>query len=287
MSGNLSSLYDAPGPKGRRRIRIGSVVSAAVIVAVIVTGLVQFGAHGQLDAQRWEPFAQWPIWGYMLEAYATGTLAAAGLTAVMSAPLGVLFAIMRLSPVRVVRWIAVGYIEIARTLPVLLLVYVMFFALPHYGINPPTIWKLAIPLTVANSAAIAEIVRAGILALPRGQEEAGLALGMVRRQAFAFVVLPQAFRSVTPSLVTQLVSLLKDTSLGYVLGFFELLQAGSVLSSFNHLLIQDYLVIALIYLVTNGLLSFLAFRLRKWVDRRGIGTVSAQPIVTLAPNTQG
>jgi glutamate transport system permease protein len=92
---------------------------------------------------------------------------------------------------------------------------------------------------------------------------------------FTAILLPQALRAVTPSLVTQLVSLLKDTALGYVLGFFELLQAGSVLSSYNHLLIQDYLVIALVYLVPNGLLSFLASWLRRRVDSRGIASASA------------
>lgn len=275
MNGNLSYLYDTPGPRARRRVLAGSVVSALVIAAVIAAGLWQFAQHGQLDSQRWEPFSQWPIWEYMLKAYATGTLEAAGLTAAMSAPLGVVLAVLRLSPAGPVRRIAAGYIEVARTIPVLLLVYVMMFALPHYGINPATIWKLAIPLTVANSAAIAEIVRAGIVSLPRGQEEAGLALGLKRRQVFTAILLPQALRAVTPSLVTQLVSLLKDTALGYVLGFFELLQAGSVLSSYNHLLIQDYLVIALVYLVPNGLLSFLASWLRRRVDSRGIAAPSA------------
>lgn len=279
----LDYLYDSPGPIGRRRILVGSIVSAAIVLAVAVAVLWQFGAHGQLDAAKWDPFTQWPIWGYMLGAYVQGTLLAAGLTAVMSAPLGVLLAVLRLSPVPAVRWIATIWIEIARTFPVLLLVFVMLFALPHYGINPPIVWKLAIPLTIANSAALAEIVRAGILALPVGQTEASLALGMVRRQAFAYVVLPQALRSVTPSLVTQLVSLLKDTSLGYVLAFFELLQSGTVLASFNHLLIQDYLVVAFIYLVTNGVLSYLAYRLRGWVDRRGIAAVSAdRPLAPVA-----
>lgn len=276
----LDYLYDNPGPRGRRRVLLGSAISAIVIVAVIAAGILQFGGHGQLEAAKWEPFSQWPIWAYMLGAYATGTLQAAALTAVMAAPLGVILATLRLSPTTAVRWAATVWIEIARTFPVLLLVFVMLFALPHYGINPPTVWKLAIPLTIANSATIAEIVRAGILALPRGQNEAALALGMLRRQAFAYVVLPQALRAVTPSLVTQLVSLLKDTSLGYVLGYFELLQGATVLASYNHLLIQDYLVVALIFLVTNGVLSYFAYRLRNGFARRGIPTVGAdRPLV--------
>jgi len=275
MNDSLSYLYDTPGPKARRRVLAGSAVSAVVIAAVIAGGLWQFAQHGQLNSQSWTPFSQWPIWDYMLNAYATGTLAAAGLTVAMSAPLGLLLVLLRLSPLTPIRKITAGYIEVARTIPVLLLVYVMMFALPHYGINPGTIWKLAIPLTVAHSALFAEIIRAGLVARPRGQEEAGLAVGLPRRQVFTAILLPQALRAVSPSLVTQLVSLLKDTSLGYVLGFFELLQAGNVLSSYNHLLIQDYLVIALIYLVPNGLLSFLASWLKRRGDRRGIPAASA------------
>jgi glutamate transport system permease protein len=268
-SDNFAYLYDTPGPRGRRRILIGSWVSALVLVAILVLGLVQFGAHGQLNADRWTPFLQWPIWQYLFVGL-LGTLQAAALTAVLAAPLGALFAIGRMSKVRVIRWLATAYIEIARTVPVLLLVYLMLFGLPHYGINLPTVWKLVVPLTVANSAVFAEIIRAGVLSLPRGQEEAALSLGMLRRQALGYIVLPQALRSVTPSLLSQLVSLLKDTSLGFIVAFTELLYRGQVLSSFNHLLIQTFLVVTLIYLVCNGSLTALASRLRGRTTRRGI-----------------
>ncbi|MET4782892.1 amino acid ABC transporter permease [Glaciihabitans sp. UYNi722] len=282
MSDNFSHLYDLPGPQGRRRILIGSVISAIVLLGIIGLGVWQFADHGQLDGDRWAPFLQWPIWQYLLVGL-LGTLQAAALTAVLSAPLGALFAVGRLSRVRPIRWIATAYIEIARTIPVLLLVYLMLFGLPHYGINVPTIWKLVIPLTVANSAVFAEIIRAGVLSLPRGQEEAALGLGLLPRQAMSYVVLPQALRSVTPSLVSQLVSLLKDTSLGFIVAFTELLYRGQVLSAFNHLLIQTFLVVTFIYLVCNGSLSAVASRLRSRTVRRGI-----RPPVTpdLTPTAQ-
>ncbi|MCU1524748.1 MAG: amino acid transporter permease [Microbacteriaceae bacterium] len=287
MSDNFSYLYDSPGPRGRRRILIGSVISAAVLLAFVGLGVWQFADHGQLDADRWAPFLQWPIWQYLLVGL-LGTLQAAAVTAVLSAPLGALFAIGRLSRVRPIRWLATAYIEIARTVPVLLLVYLMLFGLPHYGINVPTLWKLVIPLTVANSAVFAEIIRAGVLSLPRGQEEAALGLGMLRRQAMRYVVLPQALRSVTPSLVSQLVSLLKDTSLGYIVAFTELLYRGQVLSAFNHLLIQTFLVVTFIYLVCNGSLSAVASRLRTRTVRRGIRPPVAPelstPITEKAPH---
>lgn len=254
-------LYDAPGPKARRRILIASVLSGLLLAAAVVLALRQFAAHGQLAADRWAPFTQWPIWRYLLTGLG-GTLQAAAVVAVLGAFAGIFLALGRLSRTRALRWSATAYIEIARTLPVLLLIYVMLFALPHYGIDLPLLWKLAVPLAVANAAAFAEIFRAGILSLPRGQAEAALALGLTHAQATRLVVLPQALRRVMPSIVSQLVSLLKDTALGYVVAFTELLYRGQVLASYNRLLVQTFLVVALIYLVCNGLLSVLAHRLQ-------------------------
>ncbi|MGY5884950.1 amino acid ABC transporter permease [Modestobacter lacusdianchii] len=267
MSHSGAFLYDAPGPRARRRIMIGSVVSALVLAGLLALALVQFGSRGQLDADRWAPFTEWPIWSYLLVGL-RGTALAAAVVAVLSGAFGLLLAVGRLSQHRPVRWLSTGYIEVARTIPVLLLIYLMLFGLPAYGINLPLLWKLAVPLTIANAAVVAEIVRAGVLALPRGQTEAALSLGIRRGQAMRFVVLPQALRHVTPSLITQLVSLIKDTSLGYVVAFTELLYRAQVLSAYNRLLIQTFLVVALVYLVFNGALSYLAARLRTRVRRQ-------------------
>lgn len=264
----MTVLYDVPGPRTRRRILVWSVLSVLVFAGLAGVGVWQFAAHGQLDADRWAPFTQWPIWEYLLVGL-LGTLEAAAYVAVLSAVAGIFLALGRLSHVRVVRWLATGYIEIARTLPVLLMIYVTLFALPGVGVNLPLLWKLVLPLTVANSAAFAEIFRAGILSLPRGQSEAALSLGLTRAQSMRFVELPQAVRHVTPSLVSQLVSLLKDTSLGYVVAFTELLYRAQVLSAYNHLLVQTFLVVTFIYLVCNGSLSFVAHRLRRSEGKHG------------------
>ncbi|WP_223693205.1 amino acid ABC transporter permease [Leifsonia poae] len=262
-----SFMYDKPGPRGRRNILLGSIVSSAVIVVVLGLGLWQFAAHGQLDPERWAPFTDWAIWSYLLVGL-LGTLEAAAIVAVLGGALGVLLALGRMSHQRWLRWLCSAYIEIARTIPVLLMIYLMLFGLPQIGINLPTLWKLVVPLTIANSAVFAEIVRAGVASLPRGQREAALSLGMRSAQAMRFVVLPQAFRNVAPSLVTQLVSLLKDTSLGYIVAFTELLYRGQVLASYLHLLIPTYIAVTAIYLVVNGSLSFLASRLQRGSRRR-------------------
>lgn len=272
-----SFIYDEPGPRGRRNIRIGSAISVAAILGVITLGLWQFGSHGQLDAARWEPFTQWAIWQYLLVGL-LGTLEAAAIVAVLGSVLGVLLGLGRRSPVRVISWVCAAYIEIARTVPVLLMIYLMLFGLPQLGINFPTLWKLVIPLTVANSAVFAEIVRAGIGSLARGQGEAALSLGMRSYQAVRWVILPQALRNVTPSLVSQLVSLLKDTSLGFIVAYTELLYRGQVLASYLHLLIPTYLVVTLIYLAVNGSLSAVASRLRTTRRRRGVAQPTLPPL---------
>lgn len=261
----LAYLYDNPGPVARRRTLIASVVSLLVIAGVASAGLWKLGEAGQLESERWTQFLSSEIAEYLLIGL-RGTLLAAVVVAVLGLPLGVLLAIARTSRSAVLRVPAVVFIELFRTVPVLLLIYVMLFALPEYGINPDVLWKLAIPLTLANSAAIAEIVRAGILSLPRGQTESGLSLGLRRSQVARAIVLPQALRNVTPSLVSQLVSLLKDTSLGYVVAFTELLYRAQVLTSFNRHLIQTYVVVTFMYLIVNGSLSMVAARLRARAD---------------------
>ncbi|MBK4346074.1 amino acid ABC transporter permease [Lacisediminihabitans changchengi] len=263
------SLYDTPGPRTRRAIRIWTVVVIVVVVAAIAAGLVQFAAHGQLAADRWTPFLTAGVWQYLLVGLG-GTIEAAAIVAVLGGLFGVLLAVGRVSSNRVAHWLSTAYIEIFRTIPVLLLIYLMLFGLPQLGLNFPVLWKLAIPLTLANAAAFAEIIRAGILGLPSGQSEAALSLGLSPAQTMRMIVLPQAMRFVAPSLVTQLVSLVKDTSLGYIVAFTELLYRGQVLSAYNHFVIPTFVVVTLIYLVFNGSLSTLASRLRLRPSKRTI-----------------
>ncbi|GAB3955416.1 hypothetical protein GCM10027614_64570 [Micromonospora vulcania] len=176
MNQTQQILFDEPGPRARRRIRIATVLGAVVLAGAAVAAAHQFASHGELAAERWQPFTTWPIWRYLLTGL-WATVRAAAATAVLSAALGLLLALGRLSARRPLRWVAGAYVEIFRTVPTLLLIYVTLFALPQYGLNFPLFWKLVVPLVVSNSAAFAEIFRAGILALDPGQTEAGLAVG--------------------------------------------------------------------------------------------------------------
>ncbi|MFI6495773.1 amino acid ABC transporter permease [Nonomuraea typhae] len=250
-------LFDEPGPRARRRIKIATVLGALAALALVVLAVRQFAANGQLGAEQWAPFATWPMWRYLLGG-AWSTVLAAVVSAALAMALGLVLALGRLSSRRWLRAPAAAYVEVVRTVPALLLVYVVLFALPKYGMDLPLFWKLAVPLTVSNAAAFAEIFRAGILSVERGQTEAGLAVGLTRGQTMRMIVLPQAARRVLPSIVSQSVGLLKDTSLGFIVSYGELFYSGKVLAAYNGLLIQTYLVIALMYLVVNASLSKLA-----------------------------
>lgn len=261
-------LFDEPGPRARRRIRLATVAGVLVLLALLALAVRQFAANGQLAAERWQPYATWPMWRYLL-----GGLWSTALAAVVSATLamaaGLALALGRLSRRRAVRLPSAAYVEAVRTIPALLLVYLVLFALPRYGLDLPLFWKLVVPLAVSNAAAFAEVFRAGIMSVERGQGEAALALGLTHGQSMRLVVLPQAARRVLPSIVSQSVGLLKDTSLGFVVSYAELLYSGKVLANYNGLLIQTYIVVALVYLVVNASLSALARSLDRSVAGRG------------------
>jgi glutamate transport system permease protein len=179
----------------------------------------------------------------------------------------VVLALGRLSRNGLLRRVSTAYIELFRSIPLLLLIYAFLLALPRYGINLPILWKLVVPIVLVNVAVLAEIFRAGILAVDRGQYEAAAALGLREGTAMRSVILPQAIRLVVPTLVTQLVALLKDSTLGYVVSYPELLKQANNLTVFTHLLVQTYLIVAAVYVVVNLLLS----RFAVWLERR-LGT---------------
>jgi glutamate transport system permease protein len=262
-------LFDAPGPVGRRRIRIATVATVLVIAAVIALAVKQFGDNGQLAAERWTPFGQLSYLRFLWDGL-KGTLLAAGAAALISFPAGAVFGLMRISVRRPVRWVAGVYVELFRAVPLLLLIYAFLLGLPRLGVNLPIFWKLVVPIVLVNTAVLAELVRAGIGAVDRGQFEAGEAVGLRRGQVLRLVVLPQALRLIVPTLVTQLTTLLKDTTLGYVVSYPELMKQGNNLTVYTHLLIQTYLIVAVVYVVINLLLSQLAHALDRRLGRRRV-----------------
>jgi glutamate transport system permease protein len=275
-------LYDVPGPRARRRVLISSVVGGLLLLALLALAGKRLADNGQFEYALYEPFLTEPqLYDRLLEGI-TNTLQAAAYALVLAMLLGVLLAFGRLSSYAAIRLPSVAVVEFFRGVPLLLLIFGLFLAFPIVvGVELPALYALVIALTLYNGAVIAEIVRAGVLAIPTGQSEAAYALGMGRVQTLRLVLLPQAIRIMLPSLISQLVVLLKDTSLGFVIGFAELLRTGQQLVQVLNNPLQMYLAIALIYIVVNSLLSALAGYV-EGRQRRTIGSSAA-----LAPTEKG
>jgi glutamate transport system permease protein len=259
-----AALYDAVGPRGRRRIVAGSVVGVLLVAAVVGVAAARLAAKGGFEAELWRVLTRSDLQRLLARGLAA-TLRAALLAMALSMAVGALLAIGRLSRRR---WLAgpVGaWVELFRGLPLLLLILFIFLGLPALGVTVSSFWALVVGLTLYNSAVIGEIFRAGILSLPKGQTEAAYAIGLRRGQALRIILLPQAVRRMLPALVSQLVTLLKDTSLGFVIGYAELLRSGRTAVEFlgGRYSIPIYTAIAVVYVAVNGSLSFLA----RWLDR--------------------
>lgn len=268
LDGDDVPLFDEPGPRGRRRIAIATAVSLALFAAVIAVATQRFAAHGQLDPAKWRLFVEWPVIRYLLVSL-WATVRVTLVSGAIALPLGALLALARLSGTAWLSRPAGLYVEVMRAVPLLLLIYAFLLGLPAAGLRLPLFWQLVWPIVLTNAAVFAEIFRSGVLALPAGQTEAAHALGLGGWQTMRLVLLPQAVRQTAPALVSQLVRLLKDSTLGYVVSFLELLNAAKVLGEFNHTIIQSYLVVALVYVVVNLVLAQAAARLERRLGGRG------------------
>lgn len=261
-----SILYDTPGPAGRRRELVGSIVGAAVLLALLAAGLWFAAGRGVFSSDRWDVLYAPPkrqtasdVWRSLLVVGLGATLRAAVVAAPLALALGLLLAVWRSARPRWLRFPAVATIELFRGLPVLLM---MFFGLLGFGWS--AFAAVVFGLTAYNMAIIAEILRAGLAALPAGQAEAAYAVGLTRTQTLFSILLPQAVRTMLPSLIAQLVVLLKDSSLGFIVGYPELLKAVQNNAQYfgNAYYIALFVVGAGTYLVVNISLSRVALRLQ-------------------------
>ncbi len=267
-------IGDALGPRGRRVTRVVSVVSAIILVGFVVIALGRLSDRGQLDESRWEPFTTWPVQKYFLEGLRI-TVQVSVVSMVGAMVMGALLALARLSRTGPVRWVTTLFVEFFRGLPLVLLIFFCALALPSYGVDLSVFWFVAIGLTVYNGAVLGEIFRAGILSLDRGQTEAAYSLGMGYWQAMLLVVIPQAARRMIPAIVSQLVTLLKDSSLGAAVAFEELLRRGRINGEFFQNPLQSLVVVAVMYIVVCFALSMLARRLEVRQRRRyGAGQIA-------------
>jgi glutamate transport system permease protein len=273
-----SVLYDAPGPKAKQRNILYTLLFAAVFAAVLWLLIVGLNEENQLDWEKWSPYlAGTEAWTTYLLPGLANTLTAAGLSILMALPIGAIFGIARLSDHWWIARTAGVLVEFFRAIPVLLL---MFFAFTLYsqftdiGRDIRPLYAVCTGLVIYNSSVIAEVVRAGILSLPKGQTEAALAVGMRKGQLMTSILLPQAVTAMLPALVSQIVVIVKDTALGgALLNFPELIaQARPAQSYYGANVVATLVVIAAIFIVINSLLSWFASWLEKWLRQRKKGT---------------
>lgn len=276
---SASVLYDLPGPKARRRAHLGTAASVVVILALVAIVIKRLSDNGQFDADKWSPLLSpanenfslvWQLIGKGL----ANTLIAAALAIALSLIVGVALGVGRMLLGPVLGAPIFLFIQFFRGLPVIITIVFVWRAMVELGLDDivaplpgdTSLWYLVIGLTLYNSVIIAEILRAGVASLPRGQGEAGLAIGMTPGQSMRSILLPQAFRVMLPALISQFVVALKDTSLAALIGlsYFELLNRGNQISTILGNRLQSLLIVGLIFVLINYGLSRLAI----WTERR-------------------
>ncbi|WP_445169806.1 amino acid ABC transporter permease [Mycolicibacterium sp. Dal123E01] len=265
-----SVLYDVPGPRARVRDRVTSVVTIVVLALVLWAVVAKLAGKGQLTAAKWHPFLTADLWKTYVLPGIQGTLTAAALSIVLAGVLGFVLGVGRMSPNGLVRWPCAVIVEFFRSVPVLIMMIFAYFLFALYDVFPSKQLALAgvvTGLTLYNGAVIAEIVRAGVGSLPRGQAEAASALGLRWGQTMRAILLPQAVTSMLPVLVSQLVVVLKDTAIGYQITFLEMVRQGTVVGSTYGNYIPALIVIAVLMISANFALSSAATRLEKRLRR--------------------
>jgi glutamate transport system permease protein len=289
MSAGATVLFDAPGPRAKSLYRIVGVV--AVIVVLILLYLVYRGFaqpdNNQFTADKWSPFVDPITWTAYFIPGILATLKAAGMAVVLAVVLGVALGMGRLSGLTPLRVACGLFVEFFRSVPVLIMM-LFFYYFGQYALgivgDSASLFGVVAGLTFYNASVIAELVRSGVGSLPKGQREAGLAIGMTPTQTLTTILLPQAITLMLPSIISQLVVILKDTALGYIIAYSELIRSAQNLASFKGNLIPTLFVIAVIFIVLNYGLTRVARLLEKRLQtsKRGPTQPPADPLLNPA-----
>ncbi len=266
MSNAAAVLYDHPGPRAQARNKILTAVFGLVLLAVIGYIILRFNEEGQWASYLWKPFLMSTTWTEFIIPGLIKTLEAAVTAMILSLIFGMLFAVGRLSDHKWLRIPAGMVVEFFRAVPLLLMIFFIFFALPFMIGSPvPVFWAVVVGLTLYNGSVLAEAFRSGIKAIPPGQSEAAYALGLRKGTVLRYILIPQATRLMLPVIVGQLVVLLKDTALGYIVAMPELLQRGvNDLSANYGNVVAAAIVVAAIYITINMMITMFA----NYLDRR-------------------
>ncbi|MFD8261385.1 amino acid ABC transporter permease [Streptomyces griseoluteus] len=289
---SASVLFDTPGPRARVRNRVFTVVGSLALASLLVFVIYRLDVKGQLDPNVWNIFNNAGVRTSIRDGILT-TLKVFVLAGALSVVLGLLLAVARVSDHRPVRWFATGFIELFRAVPLLITIYALWVVFLTYksdlGVvgDNAAFWGLVIGLTIYNGSVQAEVFRAGINAVPRGQVEAAHAIGLRKYQVMTTLLLPQAVRSMLPTMISQLVVTLKDTSLGYIITYTELLYAArrmatNIIVNGESPFTAVTIVAGAIYITMCLALSSLA----TWLERRGRRTKTGIAVAAAAGATE-
>lgn len=271
-----SVLFDTPGPRAKRRMLLINIVGALVVLGIGAFIIYQLQVHGQLTAELWAPMVEARTWLYYFLPGLQNTLVAAAYSIVLALTFGLVFGLGRLAGNRAIRWFCGIVVEFFRAVPVLILMIGGWFfcaQILHVAASLSPLLGVVIGLTLYNGSVIAELVRSGVHGLPKGQREAALAIGMTRSQSIRSVELAQAVMAMLPALVSQFVVVLKDSALGAIITYSELLRSARLIGADAPFpVLQSFFVIAVIYIVLNAILSWLAGKIA-----RRVGGTSGKP----------
>lgn len=270
-------LFDAPGPRARRRHAVISLVGLLLFLGALFLVYRKMKDANQLQADMWKPFiTDRSVWrDYLLQGL-WGTLKAALISIVLAGVFGLVFGIGRLSTVTPIRWVSSVVVEFFRAVPVLIMMIFAFGLYTKNGVFPNDINPLAAVvtgLTLYNGSVVAELVRSGVYSLPKGQSEAGVAIGLTPAQVLRSIELPQALTAMLPALIGQFVTVLKDSALGTAITYGELMSWSSILGSNFANTVPVYIVAAILFILMNYSLSRLAVYVERRLSRRGRTTI--------------
>lgn len=278
-------LFDAPGPRTRRRHLIYTVLGSIFVFGVAAAVVWILWDKGQITPNKWAPVFTLAAWRQYFVPGIQATLTAAAVAIVASFVLGLILAMGRMSDLRVFRIVSMIVIEFFRAVPVLIMMLFVFFLLTYTfrmrGGTAPFI-GVVVGLICYNGAVIAEVIRNGVASLPKGQREAGLSIGLSAHEVRRLILVPQALTAMMPTLVSQVVVILKDTALGYIILYPELLNAVRQMGSRFGNMTVAFFSGAVAFIIINWFITRFAEWLEQRLQRRGrtAGKVAdAEPVV--------
>lgn len=279
MSQQASVLFDAPGPLTRVRNRVIGAVTIVLFIAIVL--LAAWGLREQYAPAKTAVLFEVTTWQFAIIPGIINTLQAAAIAIVTSAMLGGLLGLGRLSEFAPLRWLCTVVVEFFRSVPVLIMMVftwllILKLLIPlgiPLGGSLASLVAVVTGLTLYNASVIAELIRSGMHSLPRGQREAGLAVGLSNQQTRLSILLPQAITAMLPSLVSQLVVILKDSALGIIVLYPELLRSLNTIASNNANTIAALTLAAALFILINMVLTTLASFVQRRLSKRGGGDI--------------